>query len=485
MRDLERFEFYKKISGLFLAPLFAVIVFLIPLDLNKDAHIVLSIMVFCLIFWLSEVVPLSITALLGVTLAVIFGVVSVKKAFLSLGHPVLILFIGSFLIAQAMTKHGLDKRFALQLLTKDIFLHSPIRVIIGFSLISFLLSMWVSNTATTAMLLPLVLGVIETFRKNHIKGVRTFAVFSLLSIAYSASIGGVTTLIGTPTNLIGAGFLREAGYDVDFLHWMFMAAPISFTMFVLLMLYIKFKIRSFSFDKEQIKRIFIEEKKKLPKISQGEINTLIVFLFAATLWILPGLANLVGNDVAYKFLKSHIPESVVALLGGILLFILPVDFKKFRGTLEVEDLKRLDWDAILLFGGGIALGKLVIETKLAEYIGKKISSVVSPEHFVLFLFILVLSMIFMTEVSSNTATTVTFVPIIIGILQEMGTDIFYPIIAIVIAASFAFMLPIATPPNAIIYGSGYIKITTMAKTGFVLNIIGSVVILTYIILYMR
>ncbi len=485
MKNLARLENYKKLYGLFFAPVLATVVYLIPLDLNRDAHIVLSIMVFCLIFWLTEVVPLSITALTGVTLAVIFGVVSIKKAFLSLGHPVLILFIGSFLIAQAMTKHGLDKRFALQLLTKDIFLNSPIRVIIGFSLISFLLSMWVSNTATTAMLLPLVLGVIDTFRKNHIKGIRTFAIFSLLSIAYSASIGGVTTLIGTPTNLIGVGFLKDEGYDIDFLHWIVIASPISFTMFVILMIYIRFKIRSFSFDKKQVKKIFLNEKKKLPRISPGEINTLFVFILVATLWILPGLANLVGNEVAYKFLKSHIPESVVALLGGILLFLLPVDFKNFKGTLEVEDLKRLDWDAILLFGGGIALGKLIIETRLAEYIGRKISSVVSPEYFVIFLLILIVSMIFMTEISSNTATTVTFVPIIIGILKEMGIDIFYPVVAIVIAASFAFMLPIATPPNAIIYGSGFIRITTMAKTGFILNILGSAVILTYIILYMR
>ncbi len=475
----------KKYIGLILAPLLAVIIYLLPLDLNNEAHIVLSIMVFCLVFWLTEIVPLSITALLGVSLAVLFGVVSVKKAFLSLGHPVLLLFIGSFLIAQAMTKHGLDKRFALLLLTRDFFLKSPIRVILGFSLISFFLSMWVSNTATTAMLLPLILGVVETFRKNHIKGIRIFATFALLSIAYSASIGGTTTLIGTPTNLIGAGFLKEEGYEIDFLQWMIMAAPISITMFIVLMVYIRFKIRNFSFDKKQIKQIFLQEKKHLPKLSTGEINTLIVFLLAATLWVLPGIANLVGNEVAYKFLKSHLPESIVALLGGILLFLLPVDYRTFKGTLQVDDLKRLDWDAILLFGGGIALGKLIIETKLAEYIGRKISSVISPEYFVLFLFILILSMIFMTEISSNTATTVTFVPIIIGILKEMNIDIFYPVVGIVIAASFAFMLPIATPPNAIIYGSGFIRITTMAKTGFILNIIGSIVILFFIINYMR
>ncbi len=475
----------KKYIGIILAPVLAIIVYLLPLDLNKNAHIVLSIMIFCLIFWLTEVIPLSMTALLGVSLAVIFGVVNIKNAFLSLGDKVLILFIGSFLIAQAMTKHGLDKRFALLLLTKDIFLKSPIMLIVGFSLISFTLSMWVSNTATTAMLLPLILGIVETFRKNNIKGTKLFAVYALLAVAYSASIGGTTTLIGTPTNLIGVGFLKEEGYEVDFLQWMLIASPISFTMFVILMLYIRFKIKKFKFNKNQIKKIFLTEKQHLHKISAGEINTLIVFFTAAILWMLPGIANLVGNEVAYKFLKTHLPESIVALFCGILLFLLPIDLKNFKGTLEVDDLKKLDWDAILLFGGGIALGKLIINTGLAQYIGKKISSIISPEFFIGFLFVLILSMIFMTEISSNTATTVTFVPIIIGILKEMHIDIFYPIIAVVIAASFAFMLPIATPPNAIIYGSRLIKITTMAKTGFVLNIIGSIVILTYIIIYMR
>ncbi|NPA52435.1 MAG: DASS family sodium-coupled anion symporter [Aquificae bacterium] len=475
----------RKYIGILLAPILSVIVYILPLDLNPDAHIVLSIMVFCLIFWLTEVTPLSITALLGVTLAVVFGIVDVKNAFLSLGNPVLILFIGSFLIAQAMTRHGLDRRFALLLLTRDTFLKSPLRLIVGFSLISFLLSMWISNTATTAMLLPLILGIVETFKKNNIKGVKTFAVYLLLAVAYSASIGGTTTLIGTPTNLIGAGFLKEEGYEIDFLQWIIIVAPISVTMFFILMLYIKFKIRKFRFDKKQVKTIFLKEKRHLPKLSVGEINTLVVFVTAATLWVLPGIANLVGNEVAYRFLKTHLPESIVALICGILLFLLPIDIKKYRGTLDIEDLKKLDWDTILLFGGGIALGKLIINTGLAQYIGKKISSVVSPEFLVGFLFVLIISMIFMTEISSNTATTVTFVPIIIGILKQMNIDIFYPIIAVVVSASFAFMLPIATPPNAIIYGSNLIKITKMAKTGFVLNIIGSIVILTYIIIYMR
>ncbi|WP_457639002.1 SLC13 family permease [Persephonella sp.] len=481
--SISKIEKFRREIGLFLAPFLAVVVYLIPMELNRDAHIVFAIMVFCLVFWLTEVIPLSMTALLGVTLAVIFGVVSVKEAFLSLGHPVILLFIGSFLIAQAMTKHGLDRRFALNLLSKDFFLKSPIRLIAGFSIIAFLLSMWVSNTATTAMLLPLVLGIIQMFKSKKIPDTGRFTVFALLSVAYSASIGGATTLIGTPTNLIGAGFLREAGYDIDFLKWFFLALPITLLSYIALLFYIKFHIRNFSFDKEKIKHIIKEEKKRLPKISIGERNTLFVFSLAAFLWILPGLANMLGNEAVYKFLKSHLPEAVVALTAGVLLFLLPV--KKGEGTLTASDLRELDWDTVLLFGGGLALGKLIIKTGLAEYIGKQVAGFISPEAVVLFVFTLVIAMIFLTEISSNTATVITFAPILIGILTQLNVDLFYPIFGVIIAASFAFMLPIATPPNAIIYGSRHIPITSMIKVGFFMNIIGSVIITIFIIIYMK
>ncbi len=480
---IKAFEERKKTIGLFLAPVLAAFIYITPMELSKEAHIVFSIMGFCLVFWLTEVIPLSMTAFLGVSAAVVFGIVSVKEAFLSLGHPVILLFLGSFLIAQAMTKHGLDKRFALNLLSKDFFLKSPIRLIIGFSIISFLLSMWVSNTATTAMLLPLVLGIIHMFKKNRIKDIEGFEIFALLSVAYAASIGGASTLIGTPTNLIGAGFLKNEGYDIDFLKWFLLAFPITFTSYVALMFYIKFHIRNFSFDIKKIKELIKEEKRKLPRVSRGERNTLFVFFLAAFLWILPGLANLLGNQELYRFLKAHIPEAIVAVLAAVLLFLLPVN--KHEGTLTSADLKELDWDTILLFGGGIALGKLIIKTGLAAYIGKKISALISPEMIVIFIFILIFSMIFLTEVSSNTATVITFAPILIGVLKELHVDLFYPIFGVIIAASFAFMLPIATPPNAIIYGSKLVPINKMAKVGFFMNLIGSVIITTFILIYMR
>ena len=472
----------KRNVGLILAPSLAIAIYLIPMDLNQNAHIMFSIMVFAIIFWLLEVVPLSITALLSVSLAVLFGIVSIKEAFLSLGHKVVLLFIGSFLIATSMSKYGLDKRIALNLLSQKFFVKSPIRLIIGFSLIGYFLSFWISNTATTAILLPLTIGVIYILREAKVKNVDKFAIFLLLSIAYSSSIGGATTLIGTPTNLIGAGFLDDLGYSVDFVHWFLYAFPITFLTYIAFLMYIKLYIKSDGYVYTKVHFLLMQEKEKLPKINRGEINTLIAFLFAVILWILPGVFNIIGNKEIYGFLKTHFPEGLVAILAAIILFLLPTE--KGKSTLSSDDLRGLDWDTILLFGGGLALGKLIMKTGLAKYIGTKLSGVVSPEYIILFVLLLVLTMVFLTEISSNTATALTFIPILIGLLTELKMDLFFIIFGVIISASFAFMLPIATPPNAIIYGSRLIQIKDMVRVGLFMNIIGTIIITLMVILYM-
>jgi len=471
----------KRVLGLILAPLLAFGIYLLPLELNDKAHIVFSILVFNIIFWLFEVIPLSMTALLGISIAVMLGVVSIKEAFKSLGHPIVLLFIGSFLLATSMSKYGLDRRIALNILSKDVFLKSPFRIIVGFSLIAYFLSFWISNTATTAILLPLSLGIILILKKTDIGSFDKFTVFLLLSIAYASSIGGATTLVGTPTNLVGAGFLEELGYDVNFVNWFLYAFPITFLTYIFFLAYIKLYIKNKNYSFQDVKALISKEKDKLPKINRGEINTIIAFSFAVIFWVLPGVLNILGLENMYKFFKLHLPEGLVAILSSILLFILPADDGK--NTLDSNDLKGLDWDTILLFGGGIALGQLIMKTGLAEYIGKKVSSVVSPENIILFIFILILSMVFLTEISSNTATVLTFVPILIGILKELNTNAFFIIFGVIIAGSFAFMLPIATPPNAIVYGSRLIPLKTMVKVGLILNIIGAIIITCMVVLY--
>jgi sodium-dependent dicarboxylate transporter 2/3/5 len=320
-------------------------------------------------------------------------------------------------------------------------------------------------------------------KKTEIKNIDKFAIFLLLSIAYSSSIGGATTLVGTPTNLVGAGFLEKLGYDIDFIKWFLLAFPITGLTYLAFLFYIRFYIRGIKYNPVEIKDLLVNERKKLPPLSRGEINTFIAFSMAVILWVLPGIFNVLGATEIYQIFKNHLPNGIVAILSGILLFLLPND--KGEGTLSVDDLKKLDWDAILLFGGGLALGNLIIKTGLAKYIGSKIGGLISPEHIVPFVFILVLSMIFLTEVSSNTATVLTFVPILIGVLQELKIEPFYIIFGIVIAGSFAFMLPIATPPNAIIYGSRLVPIRTMVRVGFILNIIGAIIITCMVVIYMN
>ncbi|MBA2498203.1 MAG: DASS family sodium-coupled anion symporter [Chitinophagaceae bacterium] len=475
--------FQRKPIAWILAPLAAILVYTLPLNLETSAHQVAAIMIFCLIFWITEAVPLSITALMGVSMAVLLGIGDMQTAFTSLGHPIIMLFIGSFLLSRAMTRHGLDKRIALIVLSFPFFQKSVFRVFLGFSLVSFVLSMWISNSVTIAMLLPLMLGVISLIQTAESPD-RNMPAFMLLGIAYSASIGGISTIIGSPPNLIGVQYLNLEGIQIDFLQWMVLALPISLCMYGFLLFYIRRKLKHCPFNADSIKNYLDQNAGKLKKISKGERNTLFVFVLAVCLWLLPGILNLLGLHEAYSVLSKYLPESLVAMIAAILLFLLPSD-KQFTGTLLSEDLRMIDWDTILLFGGGLALGTLVIDTGLAIVIGESIANSVSAGNIPLLIFFLIVGILFMTEISSNTAIAITFVPIVIGILTTLQVPMLYPVFGIVLASSFAFMMPVATPPNAIVYGSGMIPLNKMLKAGFWLNIAGALFIFLWMMVYMN
>lgn len=466
-----------------LAPLTALIVYLLPLPLETSAHQVAAIMIFCLIFWITEAIPLSITALMGVTIAVLLGIADMQTAFTNLGHPIIMLFIGSFLLSRAMSRHGLDKRIALLVLSVPFFQKSLFRVFFGFSLVSFVLSMWISNSVTVAMLLPLMLGVITLVQTtgNPDKNMPTYM---LLGIAYSASIGGISTIIGSPPNMIGVQYLNKQGIKIDFLEWMMLTLPIAICMYAFMLFYMYRFMKQANFSVQNIKDYLEVNAGKLKKFSAGERNTIIVFILAIVLWLLPGVLNMLGFEKAYVQVNRYLPESIVALIAAILLFLLPSD-KNYTGTLKTEDLRLIDWDTILLFGGGLALGSLIIQTGLAASIGNGIANSVSSGNITGLILLLITGILLMTEVSSNTAIAITFVPIAIGILTTLQVDILYPVLGVVIASSFAFMLPIATPPNAMVYGSGYIPLNKMIKTGAWLNLAGAIFIFAFVMLYME
>jgi solute carrier family 13 (sodium-dependent dicarboxylate transporter), member 2/3/5 len=440
-------------------------------------------MVFCLAFWMTEVIPLSMTAFLGVLMAVMTGIADISTAFQNLGHPIILLFIGSFLLARSMTRHGLDKRLALFILSRRIFQQSLFSMFLGFSLVSYVLSMWVSNSVTVAMLLPLTIGVLQLIHEPESRN--SPAPFFLLGIAYSASIGGVSTIIGSPPNLIGVNYLAKEGISIDFLQWMIMALPISLSMYGFMLLYVRWFLKKFRFSAEGIRAYVKDQTHTQPPISKGEQVTMGVFMLAVVLWLSPGVFNLLGMEAAYTFMSTYFAESTVAVLAALLLFLIPPGQEnKGEGTLTASDLVKIDWDTILLFGGGMALGQLVVTSGLADVIGENITEFVDPDRLILLVFVLVGGVLMLTEVSSNTAIAITFIPIIIGILNQLQLPELYPVLGVVLACSMAFMLPVATPPNAIVYGSKQVPIGTMVRTGLLLNVVGTVVITLWVIFYM-
>lgn len=470
--------------GLLLAPALAILVWLLASGLPYEARVVASIMVFCLVFWMTEVIPLSMTAFLGVLLAVMVGVAQIETAFQNLGHPIILLFIGSFLLARSMTRHGLDKRIALFILSQPFFQQSLFRLFLGFSMVSFVLSMWVSNSVTVAMLLPLTMGVTQLVCQQE-GGSKTAAIYFLLGIAYSASIGGISTIIGSPPNLIGVNYLAQQGIRIDFLQWMLMAMPIALTMYGCMLLYMRYFLSRSNYNQQLVKDYVQEQLNRKEKLKKGELVTMGVFILAVILWVTPGFLNLFGLEEAYTFMNTYFAESTVAVLAALLLFLIPPGQEnEGQGTITSEDLLKIDWDTILLFGGGMALGQLVVSSGLADIIGRGITTLIDPSQQLWLIFILVLLVLFLTEVSSNTAIAITFVPIIIGVLHEIDVPLLYPVLGVVIACSFAFMLPVATPPNAIVYGSKQVPIGTMVRTGLLLNLLGSALITLFVTLYL-
>lgn len=466
-----------------LAPLLAVMMWWLTDGLEPQARKVAAIMVFCLVFWMTEVIPLSMTAFLGVIMAILTGIADVNTAFQNLGHPIILLFIGSFLLARSMTRHGLDKRLALFILSRPIFQKSLFSMFLGFSLVSYLLSMWVSNSVTVAMLLPLTIGVLQLIQDPSEN--KSAGPFFLLGIAYSASIGGVSTIIGSPPNLIGVNYLAKEGFSIDFLQWMIMAMPISLCIYAAMLVYVRWYFKKFSFSPTGIRAYVETQGREQAPISKGEQITMGVFMLAVVLWLSPGVFNLLGMEAAYTFMSTYFAESTVAVLAALLLFLIPPGQENGgEGTLTAADLVRIDWDTILLFGGGMALGQLVVSSGLADVIGSSITSFVNPGQLLILVFVLVAGVVMLTEVSSNTAIAITFVPIIIGILSQLQLPALYPVLGVVVACSMAFMLPVATPPNAIVYGSRQVPIGTMVRTGMILNVVSSVIITAWVVFYM-
>lgn len=469
-------------------------------NLNQDAiieiaygmKIVSGLLMLMVILWLTEAVPIPVTALLPAVILPLFHVngyyenefyhFNGKNILSNYANPIIYLFLSGFLIARAMQKWGLDKRLTYKILSIGNILSKPKLIVIVISIISAFLSMWISNTATTAMLLPLALGIIKITEQEE-EG--NFAKAISLSIAYSASIGGVATIIGSPPNGICVSILKASGYgNINFFDWMKIGLPL--TIFLLqmmwLILLLSFPIKDLKIyeGKEYIKNL----QKQLGNFSRGELYTTIGFFTAVLLWI----SNPFWDIIFPKTIANRLTffdENIIALSVAISLFFIPVNWKSNQFVLDWHDSKFIDWGTLILFGGGIALSDAMFKTGLAKWIAILIIEVIGKPSPIIIVLVIVGFMVFLTEVTSNTAVTSMMVPILLSISMGIGMDGKLLGIAAALSASMAFMLPVATPPNALVYGAGYVKISDMIKAGFFLNIcaITFITLVLYLIAY--
>ena len=484
----ERFEQIRKTVGLWLGPLVFLGLFVCPFPtLSVEAHRLAAVLGWVLVYWMCEPIPMPVTAILGPALCVVLGISEAKELLASFGDPVIFVFLGSFLLAEAMMVHGLDRRMALTLLSVRWVGGSTRRVLFVFGGIAAFLSLWLSNTATTAMLLPIALGMlgeIGVLIKNQHPGALDVSRLRisrglLLLTAYSASVGGIGTPIGTPPNLIGIGLIHKlVGVQITFVDWMKMAIPILLVMYLFLFFLI------LRLHPPEVRKIdgmaeyFRERLKALGPWTRGQINAIAAFLLAVTLWLIPGLLGIVfgGDSPEIASYQRYVPEGIAAILAACLLFLLPVDWKARRFTLTWEEAVRIDWGTILLFGGGIALGSLAFSTGLAGAMGKTLLETTGITSLGGITFLAVLLGIVVSETTSNTASANMVIPVAIAVAQAAGIDPILPALGACLGSSYGFMLPVSTPPNAIVYGSGMIPITSMIKTGVVFDLVGLLII---------
>ncbi len=455
-----------------------------PQIIAKSMQSVLATLLLMVIWWITEPVPIPATALLPAILFPILKISGIhentffefnfKHTLLNYANPVIYLFLGGFLLAGAMQKWKLDRRLTLFILTRWRLADNSKNILLGMMITTAFVSMWISNTATTAMMLPLGLGILTL---GGVKpGETRFGTALMLGIAWSASIGGVGTIIGSPPNGIALGILNSTfGNDpsyqtITFLDWMKFGVP-----FVILAIPIAwlFLIKIFPPEITRLqggKEKLLNEQSSLGKLSIAEKRTIFIVSLAALLWVSNPFWNFILPR--WLFIQSvWIDEYSIGLICGVLLFLIPVDLTEGKFLLDWRDAKFVDWGTLILFGGGIALSDAMFKTGLAIWIADSfIGMFGTPSTLILMMLIILLAEL-LTEVTSNTAVTSMMVPIIISIALKAGSNPKILAVAAAVGASMAFMLPVATPPNALVYGTGYVTLKDMIRAGIVLDFI--------------
>ena len=480
-----RFDVARRRIGLLLGPIVFLLVLVAPLDLAIEAHRLAAVIALVIVFWTTEALPLPVTALLGPALAVILGVAPVRVAFAPFANPLIFLFIGSFILAQALFVHRVNERIAYGVLSWRFIGARPTRILIAYGVIAAFLSAWMSNTATAAMLVPIGLSLLA-FMESEGNVPKGYGTALMLMTAYGCSRGGMATPVGTPPNLIAIGMLDEQlGVRITFVEWMLIAVPITVVLMGIVFVYLNWVGRTGVAEIPGAERIIAERKRALGPWRPGERNAVIAFGVTVALWVIPGLLPLLlgrEHPVAEAVLAA-VPESVAALVGVVVLFLLPVSAAQ-RTTITWKQAAQIDWGTILLFGGGLALGTLSASTGLARVVGEGITGLVPAGDLAALTFAAALFTVVLSETMSNTAATNIAIPIVISIAQAAGVDPIVPAVSAGLAASVAVVLPVSTPPNAIVYASGKIPITSMIKYGILMDVVAVIVVPAMVLLLM-
>lgn len=481
----QQFDRLRRTISLFVGPILFIILLVLPIPaLTPQAHRLAAVIGLVLIYWIGEALPIPVTSLLGPVLCIILGIAPPGAVFAPFATPIIFLFLGSFLLAQGMIEQRLDQRIALSILSLRWVGNRPYRLLIAIAIIPPLLSMWISDSASTAMIYPILLGIISAFgalsqeADQKLTSTR-FNTGLLLVIAYGALIGGIGTPVGTPPNLIGIGMIdRILHIKIYFFQWMLLAIPIMIVMWLIMLAYMAKRHPPVVKEFPGLEKFLQDRKAQQGRWTRGQQNALLAFLVAVVLWIFPGVvASFWGTDnPAFKFCEGHLPEGVASLVAAILLFILPVNWRERRFTLSWSQAVKIDWGTILLFGGGLSLGSLMFSSGLADVLGKQLIELGGATSLWAITAIAIFLAILITEMTSNTATANMLVPIMIAVAQSAGVSGIPPAIGVCLGASMAFMLPVSTPSNAIIYGSGRVPITAMIRAGVVLDLISFMVI---------
>ncbi|PHR99852.1 MAG: anion transporter [Leeuwenhoekiella sp.] len=446
-----------------------------PEGMPEPAYDVLSATIWIALWWVTEAVPIAVTALLPIVLFPLTGALDLSTTTASYGHKYIFLYMGGFILAIAIEKWNLHKRIALHII--KLIGTNVKNIILGFMVATAFLSMWISNTATSVMMLPIGMSIVSQLKDNPATlqdENKLFGKALMLSIAYSASIGGIATLIGTPPNLVFAGYIQEVyGIDISFTQWIKFGLPISAVLLIISWIYLvniafKFKQKEFPGGKAEIQKLLLQ----LGPMKKEEKIVLSVFIITAFCWI--------SRSFLLEKILPGIDDTIIAMIAGITLFTLGAS-QKGKRILNWKEAVKMPWGIILLFGGGMALASGFEVTGLAEWFGVKIT-LLDTLPLLLLILIVIFSVNFITELTSNLATTAMLLPILAPIALKLDLNPYMLLVATTVAASCAFMLPVATPPNAVVFGSGYLRIPDMVKTGIWMNLI-SVVLLTAMVYF--